>query len=303
MKVPAYFVAQIPRKVNLSLNSITVTAVLVLVSFCLAKPYISKAFLRYDHTLIGGDVTAGAFFQVTSAFVLSGHIGTQQTFNGWQGFDGLVRGDFSMLDLPLRFTPRGFIWLGGNYETVSIDGRTPSPSLSQAGNSFHRISPTFGIGIAVDSLEFFCQSCPYYIWAEAAVGDFISQKISFISSSPGETLSLSAFLSTRVSTPYGDAIVRKRLRVREWFGDNIWRLEYKTPLLCYDVLRFGAGWETGFLGFANAEITIAPISIFLYASLPKNVSAWRWGLGIGFIPSVPFSAKCKSCARVQIPWY
>lgn len=279
-----------------------VLAMFFTTSLSLGQLHLSKAFLQYDHTLVGGDIEAGAFVQIVPSFVLSGYVGTQQTFEGWQGFSGLVRSDFSLLDLPLRFTPRGFTWLGGKYETVNIAGRAPSPNLLQFGSSFSRFVPAFGVGVGIDSLEFICENCPYYIWAEASVGDFVSQRISFIRSSPTETLSLSVLLSAKASTPYGSAVMRRQMRIREWFGDNIWQLEYETPSLCYDMLKFGVGWETGYLGFANVEFTVLPIVLYLSALVPKDASLWRWSVGVGFIPSPPFSTRCRSCTRVQIPW-
>ena len=267
-----------------------ILVLLITLSFVSGHVLFTGAYGEYHSALIGGEMQSGAGLRVGELVDISAGVWTYQSQQGWQSWSGQVRLD-TRLSTCSMFRA---IALGGFYgDFVDLSSRNPSPSLSGLDRT-SRYRPDFAAGIGLDSLKFICRRCNYYFSSEFLVGDFVPFRYAFKNAgTEGETLSTAFTISAEVATPFGVASVYREAKLRSWFNDDIWRVEYKSPYCCKGLLRCSAGWETGYWGFVSTEINIQaveknyPFSFLFGVRFPEEISLWQWNIAFQFHPFIP----------------
>jgi len=269
----------------------SIVLIITIGGICLGKhgssgllPKFSSAYLEYRDALVGMDMYAGARFDYDDFLTIEPNVFTYYTGSGWQTFGGILQFKLKPLEkIPAKFD----IWAGGQWDIVDLSDRT-NPGSGLSATKYSRMTPTFGVGAGVDSIPFFCKGCDYHFSGRILLGDFIPIYTEFdgLSSTTPETLSTVVVTDVTLGTPYGAASIVRHYRARGWFGDNYWRISYTSPFCCGGLARGRIGWESGYLGFADIEVRIAPISIITGVKMPVDYSIWTWHTGIIFQPPI-----------------
>ncbi len=262
------------------------------------SPQFIGAYGKYRSALIGGEIKTGVALRFTDILDLSAGLWTYQSQADWQSWSGQVRTDTRLFPCSIL----RIIALGGiKGDFVDLTGRTTSPSLARIAKT-SQYKPNFAVGAGIDSLKFICKRCNYYFTGEVLIGDFVPFPYSFSNANMhGETLSTTFVISAETATPFGIAGVFRQARMRQWFGDDIWRITYTSPFCCKGLLRCSAGWESGYLGFASTEINFQPVSkkypmsLIFGVELPQDASLWQWNIALQFHPYI--SGKGRRCNR------
>jgi hypothetical protein len=267
---------------------------------------LATSYAKYSSDLIGGEGDAGATMRFYNLVDVSLGLWTYQSTEGWQSWQQNLRMDAKYS----KCSPLKIILVENFYmDMVDLRDRRVSPSLDTTTASRSRVG--FAAGFGVDSARFFCRNCNYFVSANILIGDFIQNGYSsnYIPFS-GETVSTAYYVDFETATPFGAFLIAYKNQARNYYGDETWRLSYKSPYCCNDMLRGTIGWENGFIGFASAELDISkayksvPMSLEFGVSIPNEASMWQWSFGISYHPGSKYSCTRKghkSGGSVQAP--
>ncbi|RKZ34069.1 hypothetical protein DRQ33_02965 [bacterium] len=268
-------------------------------------PELNLAYVEFHDAVLGGDLYAGASVEFNNMVTIEPVIYTYQTTLEWKTYGGIVQAKYK----PVKNFPADIVlWGGAMFESVDLT-QMDSANISTGLNTsaYSRITPTFGVGAQLDSIEFICRGCDYYFNGKLLIGDFIEEEVKFkdvssnalLSSNAPETLSTLVIGDITVDSPFGSLGILRHIRMRHWFGDDFWRVSYTSPYCCGNLLRGRIGWETGYLGFADVEVKIKQFSIIAGVKFPQETSLWMWRSGLEFRPSEKSTSSGK-CRDVEI---
>ncbi len=283
-------------RIHIRHKAIILIAAIALTTSIIAQedlfPKNVKVSSSYRSNLIGGEVDTRAHIPAGS-FVWSPHIWTYQSTEGWSEWDFGLRSVFTFRPT-CDYLPPTTPWrVIGEFsmigEYLDLSARNPSASFTTKG-LIHRYRPHFALGVGMDSVGIFCRECTWRYTGEITVSDFIPIPYQFShESAPGETLSAAINFAMRIDTPSGTVGLLQRSNAREYFGEDIWRAYYSSPMI-FDKLRFIFGWETAYLGFGRLDLNLSPFvdsddfTLQFGVHLPAETSFWQWQLGVVFEP-------------------
>ena len=251
-----------------------------------------KVSTGYRSNLIGGEVDTRAHIPAGS-FIWSPHIWTYQSTEGWSEWNIGLRSVFTFCPTcdygpePTHFRVLGDFAMIGEY--LDLSARNPSASFDTKG-LIYRYRPHIELGVGMDSVGIFCRECTWTYTGELTVSDFIPMAYQFSNEeAPGETLSAGINFAMRIDTPGGTVGLLQRSNARKYFGEDIWRAYYGSPMIL-DVLRLTLGWETAYLGFGRLDLNLSPFvdsddfTLQFGVHIPEETSFWQWQLGVVFEP-------------------
>lgn len=252
----------------------------------LFSPRLNLAYVEFHDALLGGDLFAGVSLDINKNLAFDPTVYTYQITDEWSTYGGvgLFRVRFAE-----KFPAKVLLWGGGTYDRVDLRSISGQTSSNLTRGTYTRFVPTYGVGVQVDSVAFICKGCNYFFHGKLMAGDFATpMEIQFgglSGSSAPETLSTLVVGEVLIDSPFGQVGVMRHLRTRGWYGDNFWRAFYATPYCCGGLFRCRAGWESGYLGFADFEVKIKQFSIIAGVKIPEEPSLWMWSTGIVYHPA------------------
>ncbi len=248
-----------------------------------------KIIAGYRSELIGGDISTIAHFPAGS-FTYSPSLTTYRSGEGWSSWEIDLRTTFNFCP-GCGFKPSPTHWrmvgnIGVTADYLDLAARNPSGSFT-TGGLLSRYRPNIEFGFGVDSMGIFCRECEYTITAEVTLADFLPITYSFIEEdTEGETLSTAINIRARLDTPVGKLGIFRTANRRDFYGEDIWRLYYSSPLMCGEILGLTVGWESEYLGFGRVDLNLKPVlnnELFAFrfgVRIPEEAAFWQWEVGL-----------------------
>ncbi len=275
---------------------------LVVLTFCGAAfgaPRIYDASAQYRSATIGGSGDGFLGLRFCDNFDLNMFLSTYQSLEGYSSYD--IAGGLGW-KLPFSFPLKLSGKFGITNETIDLTDRHASPSLGSV-SDLSKTVPHYSFGIVVDTFAFRgIHREPMEFFGGFVLGDFVSTEEAFSSIVAPEEISANVALFGELGTRYGRFGISRNMTSRNYFGENVWNLSYRTPPLVNGLMTAKIGWENKFAALAELEFKVR-CSMFLTfgVDIPSESSMWTWRTGIEYRPKLAKSYKKRGDIEILAP--